>query len=101
LKKKHCTKVDGDGRVVRNHCPVRCEFCEERCENMSENNKIKVINPEGKEISARCKNIPNKRVLCTDKHKEEILVREICRGSCDFCDEEQSTTTTNIFTLSS
>jgi len=76
-RKELCKEWDKYGRLVQNHCPKTCDYCQ--CTD----DKDFII--EHKKTEYKCENIPNAGITCTTLTKEKQLVAEHCRKSCGIC----------------
>jgi len=80
----YCHKVDDNGRVMRNYCHAKCNFCrQKRCldEESYYWNGIKTPANSCAKIS---------RGKCTKRDKNNLLVKEFCREKCSFCREKRA-----------
>mmetsp|Transcript_26338 Transcript_26338/g.60673 ORF Transcript_26338/g.60673 Transcript_26338/m.60673 type:complete len:240 (+) Transcript_26338:523-1242(+) len=83
LKKSECSKWDKKkGYLVSNYCLKLCDTCSDpkKCKDFGG----KLIEKETKD-KFKCKDIDEE--FCEDKDKKKRLVREFCRGLCNFCEE--------------
>mmetsp|Transcript_8097 Transcript_8097/g.17596 ORF Transcript_8097/g.17596 Transcript_8097/m.17596 type:complete len:102 (-) Transcript_8097:229-534(-) len=81
-QKKKCNKVDKNGRLVLNHCPLSCKRWGGPCgpAGCADSSSFEVT---VKKKTYTCKNL--KKKWCWKKKKDKILYGEWCPLRCNLC----------------
>mmetsp|Transcript_9397 Transcript_9397/g.20832 ORF Transcript_9397/g.20832 Transcript_9397/m.20832 type:complete len:520 (+) Transcript_9397:246-1805(+) len=75
-----CNSWDQNGKLMKNYCSVKCDFCrDERCVD----DKSFFLNMEGGKMTYSCKTLPLSN--CKTMDNKNRLVKEFCRRRCSFC----------------
>merc|ERR1711957_539359 len=81
---KYCNKVDDNGRIMRNYCHAKCNFCsQKRC--LDEESYYWDRNRKTANSCARIS-----RSKCTKRDKQKRQVKEFCWKKCSFCRKERA-----------